>query len=397
MQGLKRSGASCALVLAAVCGGANAGEIVGNFTNATTAKGWSITSERNYNDSLENPHSFPTMPGTGWLNLLSDPANTQFAYATSTTTLDTRLPIRIRYDYLSRTTFNIEGGTSGFHLLDPAKSPDLHTRLEQCSTPALLVAFSYESMLGATCSGPHSLNQFNRVAVRSGNAVLAYQQAPMWLNCGNYNWHGSRVAARDCATRDQAVAIGMVRAVDATLTPKGAGYTLDLSIDGQPIYTQLAVDTTLPTLVRFGLWADSRNDPHIEVRNVRVTQVTMLASEVNDRCMDVQTIGGVLELVAATCSGAPTQILRMDGQLFRVGSTCLTVHADGTRITSELCRGATTQRWELLDGGRIKHRVMYAHTSSPGKCITLGANGTSLSLQACDDTLVAQTFHPIAP
>src|SRR6478672_924916 len=118
MQVRKRSIALGALVLSMFASGATAGEIVGDFTNATTANGWALNSELIWT-SPPAATTPPSMNGTGWLSLMArSSAGEQMSYATSSTLLDTRMPIRIQYEFLSYNTATNIGAVGGFHLLD---------------------------------------------------------------------------------------------------------------------------------------------------------------------------------------------------------------------------------------------------------------------------------------
>nr|WP_231734399.1 ricin-type beta-trefoil lectin domain protein [Lysobacter gilvus] len=222
----------------------------------------------------------------------------------------------------------------------------------------------------------------------------------MWLTCGNYNtWHGERIDARHCTTREEAVATGFVRAVDALVTPNrnGAGYTLDVTIDGQPIYHQLPITKTIPEFVQFGLWAEHHGRPHHEVRNVRVTQDTLLVSDVNGRCVDVErgiAKGHLIYLHA--CHGGANQVFRFANDAIEVGDLCMDAefghYRDGTRVISQTCSGQENQRWALMQTGQLRSKM-----AGDQRCVTLAANGIHLSLQPCDSTLATQRFTVRAP
>jgi hypothetical protein len=276
MQSFKRSGALGALLLAAIAGNASATEIIGDFTDPSRAQGWTLASELTWLASPDTEVAPPTMDGSGWLSMMAFSRSDQFSYATAVTPLDTRQPIRIRYEFLSYSTRNINGAAAGFHLIDASAGPELHLqdKAYACASSTLMVTFSHESVYYDACNGPYDFwNKFNRVVVRADNHVVAKEEAPMWLTCGNYDWwSGTRLPERDCTSREDAIAKGFVRSVDALVTPDplGEGYTLDLSIDGQPVYSQLVIARPLPPMVRFGLWGDHKGRPHHFVRNVHV-------------------------------------------------------------------------------------------------------------------------------
>jgi hypothetical protein len=403
MQRFKRSGALCALLMATFAGNAAAAEIIGDFTDPTRAPHWAMTSELTWLASPGTERAPPTMDGSGWLNMMAFGRSDQIAYATSSVPLDTRLPIRISYEFVSYSTRNINGAISGFHLIDPAKGPELHKQGKafDCASSTLMVSFGHESRYYSACGGPYDFwNQFNRVVVRAENTVIARYEAPLWLTCGNYDyWGGTRAPDRDCASREEAVALGFVRTVDALVTPDplGAGYTLDVDIDGQPLYSQLAVAQPLPPTVLFGLWGDHDGRPHHAVRNVHVTQDALLVSAVNGRCLDVQYGVAVNhQLIAYPCHGQANQVLRFANEVIQVGGLCLDAeygrNQDGTRVISYPCHGNPNQRWELTQGGQLRSKM-----AGTQRCVTLERGGRSVSLQPCDSRLVAQRFSVLSP
>ncbi len=396
MHRCKRSIALSALLLSMFASGAAAEDIVGDFTNETTAQGWALSSELFWLANPETLRTPPSMNGSGWLSLMANaPSKEQMSYATSSTLLDTRLPIRIQYEFLSYDTRYNVGATAGFHLLDPTKGPELHQagKAFECASSALMVKLGYEGPYYDACNGPHEFwGRYNRVVVRADNTVIARDQAPMWLTCGNYNnMHGDRIEARHCATREEAVARGFVRAVDATVTPNFgvAGYTLDVKVDGKPIYTQLAVAKTLPAQVQFGLWGEHHGRPHHEVRNVRVTQDTLLVSAVNGHCVEVAgSIAPGRSLAAYPCRGRPNQTFRFANDRIEVGNLCLAAFSgNGTRIVAQACHDQSNQQWERTQTGQLRSMI-----AGVQRCITLGTTGTHLTMQPCNSTLVAQQF-----
>jgi hypothetical protein len=398
MQRCKRAIALSALLLSLFASGAHAEEIVGDFTDATTAQGWALTSELYWMATPGAERTPPSMNGSGWLTMMAHaPTLTQMAYATSPTLLDTRVPIRIQYEFLSYNTRKNIGPNAGFHLLDPTKGPELHKdgKALDCASSALMVNMGHEGSYYDVCNGPFEFwEKFNRVVVRADNTVVARDQAPMWLTCGNYDtWHGDRIEARHCTTREEAVARGFVRTVDALVTPAlGGGYTLDMKIDGKPIYTQLAIAKPLPPLVQFGLWGDHNSRPHHEVRNVRVTQDGRLTSAVNGHCVEVAgSIAPGRHLAAYACHGRTNQTFRFANERLEAGTLCLGAehgqNKDGARVITYACNDQAYQRWERTESGQLRSKM-----AGTQRCITLGATGNHLSLQPCEPLLAAQQF-----
>jgi hypothetical protein len=397
MQRCKRSIALGALLLS-FASGACAAEIVGDFTNATTAQGWTLASERMWMAAPGAVVTPPSMNGTGWLSLMAlSQTGEQMSYATSSTLLDTRAPIRIQYEFLSYDTRKNIGAVAGFHLLDPAKGPEMHEsdKAHHCASSALMVSMGHEGLYYDECNGAYEAwNKFNRAVVRADNTVVARDQAPMWLSCGNYDgWGGERIDARHCTTRDEAVTRGFVRVVDAQLAPTLAGgYTLDMKVDGKPVYTQVAIAKPLPPLVQFGLWAEHFGRPHHEVRNVRITQDARLMSAVNGHCVEVAgSIALGRHLAAYACHGRANQTFRFANDRLESGTFCLGAehgqNKDGARVLTYACNDQAYQRWERTQTGQLRSKM-----EGTQRCITLGATGNHLSLQPCEPMLAAQQF-----
>jgi hypothetical protein len=283
----------------------------------------------------------------------------------------------------------------GFQLFDAdlANSVD---HLDYCGSKFAPVRVMHGNHDGwaPNCFYPTKMDDEERIQVwGAGKSLLAHTKSPVKLACRDTkfvaidkSWH--------CATREEAIANGFVRTVDAWLTPKdnGAGYRLDVMIDGVDVHTDVHVPATTSERLRFGFLskAESSAASHAEIRNLRVSQAVMMLTSAtaggeSPSCINVW--GGVANnrhVQAYPCSGSANEILTPVGNELRVGAFCLDVengrNVDNARIITWSCSGKANQAWKVTPQGNIRSMM-------PGvpRCITSYGDRQAMRIQACEN------------
>nr|WP_231734398.1 ricin-type beta-trefoil lectin domain protein [Lysobacter gilvus] len=182
--------------------------------------------------------------------------------------------------------------------------------------------------------------------------------------------------------------------MEATLTPKSnnGGFLLDLSLDGHSVHDAQDVAIAAPDRLRFGIFSfiDNSGSAH-EVRNVRVTQDTLLVSDLDNRCLEAQAGSGASRPVGVrACSGAKGQVFRRAGRQLEVGGKCLeALGPPSWQLVAATCNGTARQEWVRDTHGRLR-------ADGTQMCITVAAGELRPTLQACANK-VEQRFLAMTP
>ena len=340
----------------------------------------------------------PSMDGSGWRTLHGNQANNQVSYATSGQTLDPLFPIRIQYEFLSHSPSSADARLAGFQLMDASVlNTSIHRNAQGCAMEGdyVSVGFQWLGQFSQPCGGPYT-NQTNLLVLRgAGQQVLDKRPSPVRLACMNYrNIDVEPIPAYECLSREEGIAKGFVRRVDALLTPKAnnGGFLLDLSLDGHVVYDAQDIAIAAPDSLRFGIFSqlDSSGSAH-EVRQVRVTQDTLLVSDLDNRCFEAKSSGGATRQVGVReCSGAAGQVFRRVGKQLQVGGKCLEASQSPTsNLVATTCNGGARQAWVRDVNGRLR-------ADGTQLCATVATGELRPTLQTCAIT-PAQRFLAMTP
>ncbi|MGO4551178.1 ricin-type beta-trefoil lectin domain protein [Lysobacter sp. 2RAF19] len=341
----------------------------------------------------------PSTDGSGWKALNSNQATYQVSYATSGETLDPLFPMRIRYEFLSHSPRRADARLFGFQLMDASVvNTSLHHDGQGCAMKGdyLSIGFQWLGQFSAPCGGAFDPHMANLVAVRgAGHQVVDKRPSPVRLACMNYqSMPDERVPEYECMSREEGIAKGFVRSVDATLTPKAnnGGFLFDLSLDGHVVYDAQDFAIAPPDRLRFGLFSyvDTSGSAH-EVRRVRVTQDALLVSNLDNRCLEAQGGAGATRPVGArTCSGATGQVFRRVGKQLQVGGKCLEAsQSPSLNLIAATCDGGVRQAWVRDVHGRLR-------ADGTQMCITVAPGELRPALKTCANA-VQQRFLAMTP
>jgi hypothetical protein len=360
--------------------------MMGALTSGTAAAKWTMEAQPLNYPNAQPRIEQPSVDGAGWLTLHGNQAMDQVSYVTSGSTLDPGFPIQVQYEFLSHSPRKADARIGGFQLMDAGvTNTGIHRDATGCDMQGdyLTVGFQWLGLFAeAVCGGPYSPVSQNVVLLRGAGQLLDTRPSPVRLACMNYNALViDRVPQWECLSREEGIAKGFVHRVDAVLQPKasGPGFLFDLSLAGHEVHAKQDIDIAAPGRLRFGLFAYLDSSGGVQdVRNVRVTQKTLLAGDVDGRCLDVQ-VAGAERLVLARACNEPTQVFRRAGNRLEVGGKCLEAsRSSAADLVVAPCNGGARQRWV-----RDAHRRL--RVESRPLCIAVAADTLHARLTTCTD------------